>query len=70
MRREQKDVRIVSSTEVTTGVAARLLKVSQDTISRLCEEGILRARRVRETGWWFIDYNSVIEYDVKIRSFR
>jgi len=67
-KRDLGDARIVSATEVTTGVAARLLQVSQDTVTRLCQEGILRSRRVRRTGWHLIDYNSVIEYRNKILS--
>lgn len=61
---------IISATEVTTGVAARVLKVSQDTVARLCEEGLLRARRVRETGWWMINYDSIMEHKLKIRTLR
>lgn len=58
----------LSVTEITTGVAARILNTSQDTVARLCEEGILRARRLRTNGYWMIDYASAIEYRNKLRS--
>lgn len=50
-----------STTQVSTGTAARLMNVSQSTIGRLCEEGLLRAWRVTDRGWWRIDYGSVLE---------
>lgn len=59
---------IISRTEITTGAAARILCTSQDTVARLCEEGILRARRLRTNGYWMIDYASAIEYRNKLRS--
>ena len=49
-------------TEVTVSTAARVLKVSHDTVARLCEAGTLRARRITERGWWRIEYDSLIEY--------
>jgi hypothetical protein len=55
-------------TEVTTGAAARFLKLSQDTVNRLCEEGALRARRVPPNGWWRIDCNSLVEYSSKLHN--
>ncbi len=58
----------VCSTEVTVGTAARILKLSYDTVNRLCEEGILRARRVMPRGWWRIEYDSLIEYGSRIRN--
>ncbi len=48
--------------EINSGTAARILKVSPDTVTRLCERGLLRARRVGLRGWWRIRYASVIEY--------
>ena len=51
-------------TEVTVKTAARILNVSHDTVARLCEAGTLRARRITERGWWRIEYDSVIEYNV------
>jgi len=59
--------RIVSPTEVTSGVAARILRISQETVTRLCEEGVLRARRVRATGWWMISFDSIVEHNARIR---
>jgi excisionase family DNA binding protein len=57
-----------SSAEITTATAARILKVSHDTIARLCEEGRLRARRLRPRGWWRIEYGSLLEYSSRIRN--
>jgi excisionase family DNA binding protein len=57
----------VDESEISTGVAARILKVSQDTAARLCEAGTLRARRTT-LGWWRIKYDSVIEYSQQIRN--
>jgi len=51
----------VFSAEVTSGTAARVLRVSQSTVGRLCEEGRLRAWRLADAGWWRIDYASLIE---------
>lgn len=59
---------IISRTEITTSVAARILDTSHDTVMRLCEQGILRARRLRKNGWWLIDYASLIEYRNKMRT--
>jgi len=59
---------IISRTEITTSAAARLLNTSHDTVMRLCEAGILSARRLRKNGWWLIDYSSVIEYRNKVRT--
>lgn len=50
-------------TEVTVSTAARILRVSHDTVARLCESGTLKARRITNHGWWRIDYDSLIEYD-------
>lgn len=58
----------VSVKEVRTGTAARILRVSQKTIARLCEEGTLRARRVTGQGWWLIDYDSLVLYAARIRN--
>ena len=52
---------------ILSGKAARILRVSHDTVSRLCETGELRAWRVGSRGRWRIDYASVIEYLDKIR---
>ena len=48
--------------EVTASTAARILKVSHDTVARLCDAGVLRARRITERGWWRIEYRSIISY--------
>ena len=32
-----------ASKEISTGTAARILRLSQDTVTRLCEEGTLEA---------------------------
>jgi helix-turn-helix protein len=50
------------SREINSGTAARLLKVSQDTVARLCKRKLLRARRVAIHGWWRISHASVVEY--------
>lgn len=50
------------ATEVTSGTAARVMKVSRGTVENLCEEGKLRAWRLRDNGWWRIDYSSVLEF--------
>jgi len=60
----------ISATQVTTGTAARLLKVSPDTINRLCEEGLVRAWRVTDRGWWRIDYASLLGYLAERRDSR
>jgi excisionase family DNA binding protein len=57
-----------TATEVTTGAAARLLNISQDTVSRLCEKGALRARRVPPHGWWRIHRKSLVKYGSKLRN--
>lgn len=54
--------RSISSTQVTSGTAARLMKVSRGTIESLCEEGKLRAWRVTDRGWWRIDFSSLMEF--------
>jgi excisionase family DNA binding protein len=54
--------------EVTVGAAARFLKLSHDTVTRLCEEGALRARRLPPRGWWRIDCSSLVEYGSKLHN--
>jgi len=56
------------ASEVTTGAAARYLNISQDTVSRLCEQRLLRARRVGIRGWWRIRHASLIEYRNRINN--
>ncbi len=51
--------------EVTVSTAARILKVSHDTVARLCAARLLRARRITKRGWWRIEYDSVIAYGAK-----
>jgi excisionase family DNA binding protein len=38
------------------------MKVSRGTVENLCEEGKLRAWRLKENGWWRIDYSSVVAF--------
>jgi len=57
-----------SSKEISTGTAARILRVSQPTVERLCEEGRLDARRIPPRGWWRIDFDSVIDFRERQRS--
>jgi len=51
-----------ATTEINVGTAARILKVSPDTVNRLCDEGTLRAWRVPPRGWWRIDFDSVMTF--------
>jgi excisionase family DNA binding protein len=53
---------MMAAREISSGTAARLLKVSQDTVTRLCKRKLLRARRVPVHGWWRISHASVVEY--------
>ncbi len=55
--------------EVSSGKAARILKLSTDTVARLCERGLLRARRSGLRGWWRIQHASVIEYRDRMRNY-
>jgi excisionase family DNA binding protein len=47
---------------ISSGEAARLLDVSQSTVGRLCEGGLLSAWRVGDGGWWRISLSSVLKY--------
>jgi hypothetical protein len=57
---------LATPSEVSTGAAARILKVSQDTVTRLCEAGVFKCRRVGSIGWWRIDYGSLLDYSFRI----
>lgn len=46
---------------ISTTRAAEMLAVSRHTIVRMCEDGSLKAYRVRELSPWRIYYDSVIE---------
>lgn len=50
-----------ASKEISTGTAARILRLSQDTVTRLCEEGTLEAERTQPRGWWRISMDSVTD---------
>jgi excisionase family DNA binding protein len=51
--------------EYSSSRIARLLGLSQDTVTRLCESGALKARRVPPRGHWRIDYESAVDYKLK-----
>lgn len=55
---------------ISTSRAARILKVSTPTITRLCEEGSLTASRVGERGWWRIELDSVWRFLAKRQADR
>ncbi len=54
------------SKEIFVGQAASILKVSRNTVERLCEEGTLRARRFPDRGWWRIERDSVVEHRERV----
>jgi len=53
---------VVVDDTMSTGAAARLMRVSQSTVQRLCEDGSLRAWRPTDRGWWRVEVASVRQW--------
>lgn len=58
----QRNLKFVNGQTIPITRAARMLNVSNQTIRRLIECGILDAHQVVPNGWWQVSYASVVDY--------